>query len=116
MKPFPPTLREKRRYVIFELKSNEKFNKKQIEKAINRVMLKTLGLFGAVDSSYWLVEFDEKKQVGILRTTNKFLELVFASFGFLTEVDGKEVAVNLIKTTGTIKKAKKEIKQKIGKS
>lgn len=111
MKPLPPTLREKRRYIIFQIKSSKKFTKKQVEKAVTKIVLDSIGLFGAVDSSYWLVKFDEKKQVGILRTTNKFLELIFASFGFLTEINGSEVAINLLKTTGTIKKAEKQVKQ-----
>ena len=105
MKPFPPTLRERRRYVVFKIISDKKFTKKEVEKALTSVIFRAIGLFGAVDSSYWLVKFYEDKQIGIIRVTNKYKDKLFACLAFFNEVEGEKITLKLIKTTGTIKKA-----------
>jgi len=114
MKPLPPTLREKRRYVVFELisLSEEKFSKKEVEKALTSSLFKTLGLFGVSDSSYWLVKFYEDSQTGIIRVTNEYKDKLIASLNFFTEVNFKKIRVKLLKTTGTLKKANEVIKNK----
>lgn len=111
MKPFPPILRERRRYVVFKINSSLKFTKREIEKALTDVVFRTIGLFGAVDSSYWLVKFYEDKQVGVIRVTNEFKDVLFACLAFLEEVNNHKVILKLIKTTGTIKKAEEIIKK-----
>ena len=110
MKSFPPVLRERRRYIVFKLNSPKKFVKKEVEKALTDVVFKTIGLFGAVDSSYWLVKFYEDKQIGVLRVTNEFKNVLFGSLAFLEEIKGHKLVLKLIKTTGTIKKAEQVAK------
>ena len=110
MKPFPPTLREKRRYIAFQIISSEKFSKKDVEKAVTSNVFKTIGLFGAADSSYWLVQFHEDNQAGIIRTTNEYKDKIMAGFNFLTEIKEAEVKIKPLKTTGTIKKAEEAVK------
>ena len=105
MKPLQPVLREKRRYVVFKIISSQKFSKKQVEKELTKVIFNTIGLFGAVDSGYWLVKFYENKQTGVLRVTNNYKEKVLASLVFFTEINGTKITLKLIKTTGSIKKA-----------
>ncbi len=111
MKPLPPTLRDRRRYVAFEIASSKVFSKKQVEKEINNVIFKALGLFGFSNSGFWLVKYYEKQKAGIIRVNNDYLNLVLFALGFFEKIENEKIVVKIIRVTGTVKKADSFIKK-----
>ena len=105
MKPFPPVMRERRRYIAFQVNAEEKLSKKELEKALWDNTFEYIGLLGAVESSFWMISFDEKKQKGVIRTTNKFTDKILGTIAFVEKVSNKKAVFHIMGVTGTIKKA-----------
>lgn len=105
MKPFPPVMRERRRYIAFQVKAEGKLTKKEVEKSLWDNTFDYIGLLGAVESSFWLINFDEKTQKGVIRTTNKFTDKILGTLAFAEKVSNKKAVFHIKGVTGTIKKA-----------
>ena len=105
MKPYPSTMREKRRYIVFEV-MGPKCSKKSLNKALWTAVFSGIGSFGAADSSFWLIDYDEALQKGILRAKNTKITEVKASIALLDKIDSNPAFIRFVKTTGTIKKAR----------
>ena len=105
MKPFPAHMREKRRYIIFEVVSEGKHDKQTVMKAVWDVVFENIGIFGAAEAAFWVIDFDEESQTGIIRCTNKGVDMIRACLALLGNISNKKAFIHIIKVTGTIKKA-----------
>lgn len=108
-KPFPPTLREKTRYLTFRIHSNHEYHKGQVINALWNTAFENLGAFDIAKSGFWLVDFDEDEQKGILRTNNKKEQRVRATLTLLKEINNKKAFIQIIKESGTLKKAREKL-------
>jgi ribonuclease P/MRP protein subunit POP5 len=106
MKPYPPTLRERRRYVVFEVKAEGRPSKDEAVKALWSALLGSLGVFGCAAAGVVLIDYDIAMQKGILRCNNKELGKVRAALALLDSVAFKPAAVYVKEVTGSMKKAK----------
>jgi len=107
LKPYPPTLREKRRYLKIRFESNEKLSTKEVVKAFWNWASSTFGFLGAAYSSFALINFDEENQEALIRTNNEWVDFLIGSLGFFEKVNNKKVRIHIIRVSGTIKKTKK---------
>jgi ribonuclease P/MRP protein subunit POP5 len=105
MKPYPPTLKEKKRYVVFEVVSDRKFGKEDIKRAVLGAVSDNIGSMGLADAEFAFIDFDEVAQKGILRCTNTKLEQVRAALVLLSEINLNKAFLHVISVTGSIKKA-----------
>jgi ribonuclease P/MRP protein subunit POP5 len=115
-KPLPPTLREKNRYLAFEFISEGRredsktssFSRNEVQRAIWSNALKFLGELGVSKTSLWLIEWNESKQKGILKTNRKSVDEVRAAFALIKEINGKRVIPHILGVSGTIKKTREK--------
>jgi len=105
MKPYPSHMREKRRYIVFELMAEGKPDRKSVVRALWDSVFENIGAFGAAESAFWVVDYDERKMRGIVRSTNKALDSVIACLALLSKVKNKKAFIHIIGGRGTIKKA-----------
>lgn len=105
MKPLLPSLREKKRYVVFEIIGN-KIDKKKAEKEINSNLLKFLGELGVSRANIKIIGDSWKNNKGIIRVKVKYLDELKMSLGLIKKLDNKKVIVNVIGVSGILKKAK----------
>jgi ribonuclease P/MRP protein subunit POP5 len=109
MKPYPPTLKEKKRYVLFEVVSDRKFGKEDVKKAVSSVLHENLGNMGLADAEFAFIDFDEVTQKGILRCKNKRLGEIRAALAILSEINLYKAFLYIRAVTGSIKKTKSVI-------
>ena len=64
MKPYPPVLKDKERYLMFTVQSDAKFTSKQVWDSLKNHVKEIIGLKGIADSAFTLIAFDEKNQKG----------------------------------------------------
>ena len=102
LKPIPPTLRGKKRYVLFELACDKKLSSPRVSDALWKTFLRIYGEFGAGEMKLWMIEFGNGK--GIIRCAHNRVEQAKAGILFLTEVDGVPVIPKTLKTSGSLKK------------
>jgi ribonuclease P/MRP protein subunit POP5 len=111
LKPVMPSLREKKRYVAFEILSNAKLDVHAVAKAVWSAVLQFTGELGASKMGLIVLTdlYNRTKQKGIVRVAHTGLDAVRASFTFITTIDGHPVTVRSIAASGSITKAKDAI-------
>ena len=105
MKPLLPSLREKKRYIVFEIIGND-VNKKKVETEIYYNSLKFLGEIGVSRANIRIIGDSWKNNKGIIRVSVKYLDELKMSLGLIKRLDNKNVIVNVIGVSGILKKAK----------
>ncbi len=106
LKSIPPSMRSRRRYLVFELLSSGPLSKEDLIRAFSRTGLHLLGEFGYSSLKLSVLEFEGRK--GIIRFMYKKRQSVKAIIALLTEVNGISVIVRTLGVSGTIKKAREK--------
>ena len=105
LKILQPTLRERERYISFEIISEESIFYSDLEAGIWQTLLEFYGERGVSQMSVWLVKnlFDDTKQTGVIRCNNKSVPKVIAGLGLITRLGDSRVIFKIDKVSGTIK-------------
>ena len=103
MKTLLPSLKEKQRYVVFEIDRN--VDKGAAKNDIERELLEFLGelTYGKAGIQMIPERFNGKK--GIIRTDVKYVNEVKMGIGLVREIGNQKVKVQSIGVSGTMKKA-----------
>ncbi len=109
-KPFPSTLKDKKRYLVIKIRSEQKFTRGELIKALWDSAFENLGSLQIAKSGFWLMDFDPEKQKGILRTNNKKQQEVRTTLTLIQKIKNKKAFISTEKTHGTLKKARKQLK------
>ncbi len=107
-KTLPSSCREKKRYLIFRVISDQKI---EFEELIKAIFSNTINLFGSLrfgkTNFRFLQElYDTKQQIFVLKCLPKDVELVRLSLALIHEIHGKKVCIMSLGVTGTIKSAR----------
>ena len=108
LKPVLPSLREKKRYLVYEVVSDKKIKDfKNVNEAIICASLDFQGISGTARSGILNLEnkWNSSLQRGILKTGHKSVDNVKASLNFIKEIEGNEAIVRSIGISGILKKA-----------
>ncbi len=97
----------RKRYIVFSIVSEDRFSKKEIEDSLKKKISKVYGIIGAAKADPKIVFYDPSIKKGIVRTSHKEKDLVLAVLSLIREINGKKVLIIPLKTTGTIKRARK---------
>ena len=109
-----PSLRERRRYLLFELMGEREIDKRELMKELWNSIYSLYGDVGASESKLWLIEYhrleDRKEEestliVGVLRCAHNKVEEVRASLACIHTVNDARVGIRVIRTSGSIKGA-----------
>ena len=107
LKILKPTLREKNRYISFQVISErgEEFTYSDLESAVWNTILDFLGERGVSKTSVWLLKdcWEQKRQIGILRCNHKSVQEVIASLGLINRLGDNRITFKILKVSGTIK-------------
>lgn len=103
MKTLLPTLKERNRYIIYEV--NDKFAFKDVKEEINKSILRFLGELEIAKSSLLILD-DWKNNRGILKVNHKYVDKVKVALMLIKYINRKNVIFQTIKVSGTLKKAR----------
>jgi len=103
MKPLLPTLKEKKRYIVFEVIA-ENFDKEPLERVMEEQFLRFMGENGYSKAGIMILNDCWKKNKGILKVGTKYLDEAKMSLGLMK---GKMI-VNVVGVSGTLNKAKQK--------
>ena len=108
LKPVLPSLREKKRYLVYEVVSDKKIKDfRNVNEAIIKASLDFQGISGTAKSGILNLEnkWNGTLQKGILKTSHKRVDNVRASLNFVKEIEGSEAIVRSVGVSGILKKA-----------
>lgn len=102
IKPLLPSLREKKRYLVYEITSKEKVTKNKATNILKSAVRTYLGELGLAKAG--ILYLDYKNNKGILRINNKEVNNVKAALSLINNIKIKTTY-----TTGLLSKARKKI-------
>lgn len=100
-----PSLREKKRYLAYEVMSKHPL-KKDISSQVNSHVEKTLGLFESAEAGLLPISFDVNTQRGVMKINHKYVEKVRVALMLLQAEDicVEDVFVHTKKISGNVGK------------
>ncbi|MCD6559336.1 ribonuclease P protein component 2 [Palaeococcus sp. (in: euryarchaeotes)] len=113
-KTLPPTLRDKRRYIAFQVVGERKFTSREIKNALWETSLRVLGELGTAEAKPWFIKFDEKSQTGILRCDRRYVERVRFALALISRINDSHAVVKTLGVSGTIKRLKMKFLKEFG--
>jgi len=98
------SLREKKRYVLFETISVIPISSTNIKENIIKSYKNLFGEIGLSKAGISFIEYKENK--GILKINNKYLDELRASFCMMRKVNKQDILLKTLRISGTLKKVK----------
>ena len=108
MKVLSPTLKERKRYILFKIDSSNKLNEETVAMQCTEVCLRFLGEFGCAEAGVMFMHktWDIKTQTGIIKTGHNWVDQTKSALALIKKIEGKKATVSTISTSGSIKKLK----------
>jgi ribonuclease P/MRP protein subunit POP5 len=108
MRPLLPSLREKKRYIAFEVISENiisDFN--SVSNTIQGSVHEFIGRLGEEEAGMIFIndKWNEVKQRGLVRVNNKYTDHIRASLALIKDINGQKVIVRSLGVSGILKKA-----------
>ncbi len=104
----PPSLRDPKRYIIFEVIADKPVEYVDISAALWSTMLEFLGELSSSEAKVWLVRnlYDPDKQRGVIRCASHCVEYTRACLALIHVIGETNSTIKVLGVTGTIKSAK----------
>ncbi len=115
LKPILPSLKEKKRYLSFEIVSKNSFSAEQVARAVNDSTLQLLGTLECGKAGILFLKDKYQNNAGVVKTGHRYVDKVRAALALIKDIDNKEVVFRTRIVSGTLKRAIskfKEIKNK----
>ena len=99
-------MRDKERYVAYEIRSNANPGYNADKLIVEQVKV-LLGVFMAPKANATSMKYNHEKQRGISRINRKFVDCLRTCFAMIKHINNNEVLVRTVKVSGMISKVKK---------
>lgn len=102
-----PTLKQKKRYVVFEVMGDKKFSFSEIKAEAEKVMKEFWGQLGLGKASPQFIteKFNPKTQRFMLKVNHKHVDELKAALTLAKSIKNTPIILKSVITSGTIKKA-----------
>ncbi len=105
-----PTLRTRKRYVVFKVVSESRLSFEDVSNAIYGSLLEFGGELNTALAKLRIMRdlWQEEKQAGVLRCSHTAVELVRASMLLIDRIGDSRVAFRVLGVSGTVRGAKRK--------
>ena len=100
MKTILPTLKEKNRYLVYEIRNSKKYTTNEIKNEMKKAILQFLGELECAKANILILD-DFKKNRGIIKVNNKYVDKVKVALMLI-----RSFIVETVYVSGTLKKAR----------
>ena len=108
LKTLIPTLRERKRYISFQIISESPIQYSDLEAAVWNELLDFYGESGVSKLSFRLVKnlYSDARQIGVIKCNNRSVPVVIAALGLISRLGDTRITIKILKVSGTIKSLK----------
>ncbi|MEM5830442.1 MAG: Rpp14/Pop5 family protein [Candidatus Aenigmatarchaeota archaeon] len=111
LKTLIPTLRERKRYLLIKIISDEIFEYEEIEREFWNSLLNSFGKLAFLTSFKILKDtYDKNKKTIIVKCNHLSKHFVYFALGRIKEINKKKCIIKLLNVSGTIKSLKDYLK------
>ncbi len=107
MKPLLPTLKEKKRYIGFEVISKSVLQSKVLKDAISNGVKDYMGELGLAKAGFSIISL--KQNQGIIRVGNAYVNDAKAALVLIKNIEKESVCIRSITTSGTLANVRKKL-------
>ncbi len=109
-KRLPPSLRQPKRYIIFEIIGENPVEYGSVVSSVWNKLFELYGDFGTSEMNMWIIEnlFSMEKQRGVIKCSHKEVEKMRTALTLINIINEVKVIVNVLGVTGTVKSAEKK--------
>ena len=102
-----PALRQKKRYVVFEILADDSFSFLDIKEPVEGAMKEFWGQLGLSKAVPMLLKekFSNKKQRFIVKVNNKYVDELISAIILIKKIKNTPVIIKSVITSGILKKA-----------
>lgn len=110
LQPLPSSLREKHRYIIVDITTEDAPELGAFVDAAWSAMLDLLGEDGTARADPWIVKdlYDEDAGKAGIRVHKDSVDAVRAALALITTISGTDAALHVVGVTGTMKSAREK--------
>ena len=101
-----PSLREKKRYMVFQIKNGKNLEFSKIKAEIKQKLLEFLGQLGYGKAGILIV--DGKNNKGIIKVNNKHVDEARTALSLVKDLNNQKVIIQTLGVSGILKKAKEK--------
>jgi len=105
LKPILPSLKEKKRYLSFDIISSDSFLVDDVSKAVIDSSLSFLGTLGSGKAGVMFLKDKYKNNKGIVKASHKYVDKLRTSLSLIKNINNKPVIVRTNVVSGILKKA-----------
>lgn len=107
MKPLQPTLKEKRRYMVFEVISGHNPDMQSVKKTIRDSAYSWMGENNMASAGMQFIDkhWNPGKARGMIRVNRKYVDELKSAFGLIKNINGHPAIISSVGVSGIIKKA-----------
>ncbi len=108
MKPLLPTLKERKRYILFQVISGEEIEKEIISQTVHDACLRFLGELGMAKAGIQFLQdsWNKSEQKGIIRVSHKYVDHAKAALTLIKEISGHRATFSTTRVSGILAKVK----------
>ena len=99
-------MKERKRYILFEVKSISDVNVEEISEQVMKACLQFLGELGVANAGVQFLPETWKNNRGIIRVNYKYVDFVKASLALIQKIGNKKAVVSCLRVSGNISKVK----------
>ncbi len=109
MKALLPSLREKKRYLAFEVIADAKLKESSVRQALWNASLSYQGIKGTAQAGLVMIpeQWNQEQQRGLVKVGHKSVDAMKAAMLFITHVEHQPVIVKSRGVSGVLRKAVK---------
>ena len=101
-----PSLRQKKRYLVFELRATKKFSLSEVQEAIELSLLQFLGEFGIAKAGPLFIKekWNSEKQRFVIKVNHIFVDELKSAVILNKKIKNTPVLIKSVISSGTLKK------------
>ena len=109
-KILPPTLRDKKRYLAYQVISDDKIEFAEINNSMWYSILSFLGEKGTAEADVWIIRnsYEEERKMGLIKCSHTSVEEVRTALALVKKIGENRVIIRVLGISGTMKAAKKK--------
>lgn len=105
LKPILPSLKERKRYLSFEIISEDNLSVDEVDRAVSDQILNFLGTLDAGKAGVVFLRDKYKNNKGIIKAGHKHVDKVRTALALTKKINNKEIIIKTNIVSGILKKA-----------
>jgi ribonuclease P/MRP protein subunit POP5 len=106
LKPLLPSLKERQRYIVFEVLAEHEFPFATVSKGIWDSMIELIGINGTSDAGLQVLSETYNNNKGIMRVNHTHVQEAKATLAWIHSLHNQPVIAKSVSVSGILKKAK----------